>query len=850
MPEASARHDSIMRAAVEGNRGALVKTTGDGALASFEDPLDALGATLELQRMLSDPAATNGVRLAVRCGMHVGVSEARDKDFFGPAVNRAARIMSIAHGGQVLLSEATAVLLRDRLPAGTSLRALGAVRLRDLSTVERVYQVLHPALRESFPALRSLEATPNNLPHQATTFIGRERELAEARRELGAARLLTLVGAGGIGKTRLSLQVAAEVLEDFPDGVWLVEFAPLDDGRLVPQAVASVLGIKEEAGQPVTEALVKHVAERHLLLILDNCEHVVEACAALAARLMRQAPHARILASSREPLRVGGEVCFPVPALAGPGAQDPVAADALSQYPAVRLLVDRATAARATFSLTEDNARAIAEICQRLDGIPLAIELAAARVRALSVESIAARLNDRFHFLTGGSRTALPRHQTLRALIDWSYDLLTERERILFRRLAVFSGGWTLEAAEAVCSGAPVDEGDVLDLLTELIDKSLVIVVAEGDRYRLLETVRQYADEREVQSGEADATRSRHLAFFLALTEKLAPALLGPEQARALERLDLERENILSAHGWCLRMEGGAEPDYRLVHAIKQYWFIRGQLDLGHRVTVEAVQNAQGPTTGLARCKALWVAGQISSAMARYDEAPLYLLESLQLARALEDSRMVVSALNGLTAAALGQGDAERARVHCEEALHLANGLGNKRQIAVASNALAHIYRLQGQLDAAEPLYERTIELGRELGDREVAAVGLLNLAMVAIERGSAGQARALLGEVLAIAEHTGSKPAGKSALEVSVGLAALAGDWSRAARFYGIAQRQTDYTGIRRDRVDDAFLQPLISKTREALGEAVFAASHAAGYALDFDDGIAEARAWLTSTG
>ncbi|MET0917912.1 MAG: adenylate/guanylate cyclase domain-containing protein, partial [Burkholderiales bacterium] len=655
MPEAMARHDSIMRATVDGNRGALVKTTGDGALASFEDPLGALCATLELQRMLADPAATNGVRLPVRCGIHVGVSESRDKDFFGPAVNRAARIMSIAHGSQVLLSEAAALLLRGRLPTDVSLRDLGAVRLRDLSTVERVYQVLHPDLGGSFPALRSLEATPNNLPHQATTFIGREREIADARRELGKATLLTLVGAGGIGKTRLALQVAAEVLEDYPDGVWLVEFAPLNDARLVPQAVASVLGVKQEAGHSMTEALVKHIHDRRLLLVLDNCEHVVQTCAALAGRLMRRGPQARILASSREPLRVPGEVCFPVHALAVPGAQDSVAADALPQYPAVRLLVDRATAARPTFSLTEDNARAVAEICQRLDGIPLAIELAAARVRALSVESIAARLNDRFHLLTGGSRTALPRHQTLRALIDWSYDLLTESEGILFRRLAVFSGGWTLEAAEAVCSGDAVDESDVLNILTDLIDKSLVIVVAEGDRYRLLETVRQYADERATQSGESDATRSRHLAFFLALAEKLAPELLGPEQAVALKRLDLERENILSAHGWCLRMEGGAEPNCRLVHAIKQYWFIRGQLNLGHRVTLEAVQNAQGPTTGLSRCKALWVAGQIACVMARYDEAPLYLEESLQLARALGDSRMVVSVLNYLALAALGQ---------------------------------------------------------------------------------------------------------------------------------------------------------------------------------------------------
>lgn len=847
MRQALARHDAITRAAVDGNRGVVVKMSGDGAHSAFEDPLDALAATLELQRMLADPVATNGVLLRVRCGIHVGVSERRDNDFFGPAVNRAARIMSIAHGGQVLLSEAATALVRERLPAGVTLRDLGAARLRDLSNVEHVYQVVHPELRESFPALRSLEATPNNLPLQTTTFIGREREIDDASTALGATRLLTLLGAGGIGKTRLSLQVAADALEDYPDGVWFVELAPLTDERLVPQAVAFVLGVKEEAGRHVSEALVKHVADRRLLLILDNCEHVVQACAVLAEQLLRSGPSVRILASSREPLRASGEVSVSVPALAVPAGQDPIAVEALPQYPAVRLFIDRAAAARPAFRLTKDNAQAVAEICQRLDGIPLAIELAAARVRSLSVENIAARLNDRFHLLTGGNRTALPRQQTLRALIDWSFDLLTDNERMLFRRLAVFAGGWTLEGAEAVCSGGDVDESEVLNLLADLVDKSLVMVEADGGRYRLLETVRQYADERLTQSGESDAMRSRHLGFFLAFAEKVAPELLGPDQAAGLQRLDLERENILSAHGWSPHMEGGAEQDYRLVHAIKHYWFIRGLLNLGHRVTVDAVANSGGQTTSIARCKALWVAGQICCAMGRYEEATRYLQESLHTARALGDARTVVSVLNTLALAALGQGDRTAARVHCQEALDLANQLGNKRGIAVASNAMAQIYRLEGELDAAVPLYERTVVLGRELGDRDAAAVGFLNLAMVAIERGAAETARALLGEVLTIAEQTGSKPAGQSALEVSAGLAALAEDWERAARFYGMAERQAGNTGIQRDPADDAFLRPLISKTREALGDVRFALSHASGRTLNFEEVMAEARAWLS---
>ena len=843
-----ARHDEIARSAVTSNRGVVVKMTGDGIHAAFDDPCDAIGAAVQLQQAIATAETADGVTLSVRCGIHCGIGERRDNDFFGAVVNRAARIMDAAHGGQILLSQAVAILVGDRRPSGATLRDLGSVRLRDLASAERLYQVVHPQLRLEFPALRSLESTPNNLPQLSTTFVGREREIADVKKALGTARLLTLHGAGGIGKTRLSLQVAADVLQKYPDGVWFVELAPLTDERLVPQAVASVLGVKEEAGRSVSEALVKHVADRKLLLVLDNCEHVVHACAGLAEQVLKSSPGARILASSREPLRVSGEVSYPVQALAVPALQDTVAVEALPQYPAVRLFVDRVTAVLPAFNLTHDNALAVADICRRLDGIPLAIELAAARVRALSVENVAARLSDRFHLLTGGSRTALPRQQTLRALIDWSYDLLTEKERILFRRLAVFAGGWTLEAAEAVCSTGEVDENEVVDLLAGLVDKSLVVVEAEGGRYRLLETVRQYSDEQLTNAGETDATRSRHLVFFLADAEKVAPELLGPEQAAGLRHLDLERENILSAHAWSLRSEGGAELDYRLVHVIKHYWFMRGLLNLGHRVTVDAVTNSAGRANGLARCSALWVAGQICCAMGRYEEARPYLQESLQTARALGDARTVVSVLNQLTLAALGQGNRTAARVHCQEAFDLANALGNKRQIATASNALAQIYRLEGNLDAAEPLYEKTAFLGRELGDRDMTAVGFLNLAMVAIDRGAGARARVLLDEVLTIAEQSGSKPAAQSALEVSAGLAALAEDWERAARFYGMAERQAGNTGIQRDPADDAFLRPLMAKTREALGDTRFAASHASGRALDFDEVMAEARGWLSN--
>ena len=377
------------------------------------------------------------------------------------------------------------------------------MRLRDLASPERIYQLMHPKLREKFPALRTLEATPNNLALQLTSFVGRKRELDEVRTLLRNTRLLTLSGAGGIGKTRLSQQLAAEVMDDFPDGVWFVELAPLSDPRLVPQSVAIVLGVKEEAGHPVVEALVKYAKDRRLLLVLDNCEHLVQACAELVTQLLQSGPHLKILASSRESLRVAGEASYPVPALAVPDPGKTVALPAMTQYEAVLLFVDRAIAAQPSFQLTEQNAAAVADICQRLDGIPLALELAAARVRTLSVETIAARLGDRFRLLAGGNRTAMPRQQTLRALIDWSYDLLTENERALLRRLAVFAGGWTLEGAEAV--GAAGDIGEQR-CTRPPVEPGREVAGQHGGRGRALSAG---GDGAPVRAGASSTTRGR-----------------------------------------------------------------------------------------------------------------------------------------------------------------------------------------------------------------------------------------------------------------------------------------------------------------------------------------------------
>jgi predicted ATPase/class 3 adenylate cyclase len=846
MRAALARHDALGLDAVQSHRGRVVKTTGDGIHAVFDDPLDAIAATIALQQALADPAATAGVTLRVRCGLHVGVDERRDGDFYGRAVNRAARIMSAAHGGQVLVSEAVAVLVRERLSAGIALRDLGQVRLRDLASPEQIFQVVHPALRGSFPALRSLEATPNNLPQQVTSFIGRERELKDVKQLLSGTRLLTLVGPGGIGKTRLSLQAAADVLDDYPDGVWLVELAPLTNPRLVDQAVAIVLGVKEEAGHSVADALMSYVKGKRLLLVLDNCEHLIDASAALAKQVLQSGPGLRILASSREPLRVAGETHYAVPALATPEPGRAVTTESIGQYAAANLFGDRAAAAQPAFRINDRNAVAVADICHRLDGIPLAIELAAARVRSLPVETIAARLGDRFRLLAGGDRTALPRQQTLRALIDWSYELLVEPERELFRRLAVFAGSWTLEAAEWVGAGGDLDEKDVLSLLTRLVEKSLVTMDAEGGRYRFLESVRQYAQEKLSESGEEGAARSRHLAFLHGLAEKANAALEGPHQGTLLARLDLEGENILTAHSWCDCAEGGGELGLRLVHAVKLYMAYRGLLALLHRAALEALARPGAQLRTLARCRALHAAGQASFFIGQYGEAQEFLEDSLAIAQEIQDTARAAMVLEELSSVATGQGAIARARDYMKQALVLAGEQDNKRVLASVTTRLGQLCQMEGDLVTAARCHEQVMGLARELGDRETIAIALLNLAMVAIGRRSDDRARAMLQEALAIAAEIGSKLAGQSALDVAAQLAALRHDWQRAARCFGAAEAQTAQTGLKRDPADDAFLRPLVEQAREALGASAFDAAKTAGHALGYEEAMTEVRAWL----
>ena len=575
MQTALARHDALVRQAIEAHGGHVVKTTGDGFHAAFDTAHGAIGGVLAAQQALwAEPwLEIQPHALRVRMALHSGEAVARAGDYFGQALNRAARLMSIGHGGQILVSLATAELVRDQTAPGTTLLDLGEHLLKDLNRPERVYQLTGPGLPTEFPALRSLSALPNNLPVQLTSFIGREKEMAEVRHLLDATHLLTLTGPGGTGKTRLALQTAADVLDSFADGVWLVELASLADPALVTQTVAAALAVREQPGRALLDSLLDYLRAKKMLLLLDNCEHLIDACAQLAITLLSGCPNMKMLVSSREALGVAGETAYRVPSLALPDPSQ-TTLETLAESESARLFVERAQAAQPRFTLTAHNLGAIVQITQRLDGIPLAIELAAARVKVLSAEQIADRLDDRFRLLTGGSRTALPRQQTLRALIDWSYDLLTEPERAAWRQLSVFAGGWTLEAAEAVIGG------EALDLLSHLADKSLVSVEERDGaaRYRLLETGRQYGRDKLLEAGESPPTRDRHLAHFLDWATQLEPDFYGRDMLRALNQFGAELDNIRAALEWAqehdpeaalqLASSFGAYGQFRLQHGM------------------------------------------------------------------------------------------------------------------------------------------------------------------------------------------------------------------------------------------------------------------------------------------
>lgn len=896
-----AQHDHLLRLSVDSRRGTVIKTTGDGMLAVFGDPAAAVDAALAAQRALRDATWGETGPLRVRMALHAGAAESRDGDYFGPALNRVARILSIGHGGQVICSAVAADLARDGLPASVDLVDLGSHRLRDIDRPEQVYQVVVADLPRTFPPLRSLSTRRSNLPVSLTSFVGREKELAEVAALIGRHRLVTLIGTGGTGKTRLMLEAAGRLLDRHPDGVWLAELAPLGDPSQIPSEVARALGAPEVPGVPAISTVTAFVADKDLLLLLDNAEHLVDGTARFAERLLANAPNLRILTTSREALAVPGEAVLQLQSLSCPAvgigrsggiADAPVDVEGAASTEAVRLFTERAAAVDPAFTLRESNVASVVQICQRLDGIPLAIELAAARVSAMSPDDIALRLGDRFRLLAGGRRTAVPRQQTLHALIDWSWDLLTDDDRRLLRRLSVFTGGWTVPIAARIVGDGPdgMDPLDLDDGLTRLVDRSLVIVDRDAMRYRMLETIRQYAREKLIAAGEAPAVADRHLAVYAALAAQAEEPSRGPVMVDWLDRLDSELDNLGAALEWGLEAEPWTA--VRMATALLPYWAVRVMSQDNDARIVAAIEIARARVVGrpdadpadqalaatlLGEAARLWaMSGRVAVAIAWAEDATsladasghptarLYALGGLAVATVFAgragpggtDVRPIfekaadlaeqsgqwwmLALAAGFAGASLSTFDPDGGAALLQRGVEAARRSGSPYAIGAVSMARGRALGRRGEVDAAVAAFVVAIQRFQELGDERFVVASRSDLAHALRRGGRLEEALALYRETIGGWVHLGNRGAVANQLE-NVAYAHLErDDHDLAVRLLGAADaiREVAQASMAFDEEPEhaAYLERL----RAAMAPAAFDAAWAAGRALSQSDAVA----------
>jgi predicted ATPase len=703
-----------------------VKSTGDGIHAAFATAWAAVGAALDAQRALQREAWGTTGALRVRMGLHTGAAEARGGDYYGTAVNRAARLMAVAHGGQVVCSQVTADLMRDELDGDIALVDLGEHRLRDLETAERVFQITHAELRSEFPALRSLDAFPGNLPVQVSAFVGREEELAAVTDLLARERLVTLTGTGGVGKTRLAVQAAAAVLPRFPDGAWFVDLAPVGDPEFVAGEITTTIGLLEHRRATPEEALVRAIAHRNLLLVFDNCEHVVDVTAGLADQIVRRCPGVTVLATSQESLGVDGESTYAVRPLGGNDSS--------------RLFVTRAAAVRHGFELTAENSATVAELCRRLDGIPLAIELAAARVASMSPAAILERVDERFRLLAQGRRTARSRHQTLRAAVDWSYQLLAAAEQLVFARLSVFAGAFTLEAAESVVADEQVDSIDVLDILGGLVTKSMVTLDDTGalDRYRLTETMRDYAHQLLADREELQHFEQRHAAHYLRLAQEAGPHLIGADDRPWLERLDTEYPDVRAAITFLRELTDRAD-QARLVFALARFWWYLGMQHEGLE-WITSVLDVPFDAPPRQRGEVLALAALMAMDLDRYDLGVDLIEQSLACSKNANEPP-VAQALGTLAMSALVQNRPEDTFRYGEEAIAVARADGDPYRLCEALANVSGFFGVTVDDRRGIDLADEALAIARQLGNSYLLVVCLLS---AGITRYRADPARAI----------------------------------------------------------------------------------------------------------
>ena len=778
-----AAHDRVARDLLPRHHGREIDKT-DGMLLLFEAAAEAVAYALEYHRALADLA----VPLKARAGLHVGAVILRENspedvargakplEVDGLAKPTAARVMSLARGGQTLLtSEARAALGET----GLRVQSHGHWVMKGLTEPAELFEVgeaespfvAPPDSEKCYLVVRvgdrwlPVKQVPNNLPQQVTSFLGRERERADIKALLGRGRLLTLLGMGGLGKTRLSLQVAEEVMHDFPDGVWFLDLAPLRDPALVVGEAARVLDVHEEPGRPLVETLCMHLKPRRALLILDNCEHLIAASAAVANATLRAAPNLCILASSREALHVPGEQAYPILPL--PVPQRGATPEVLLQSTAVRLFVERAQLHKPSFTLTEREAPAVAELVSRLEGIPLALELAAARVRSLTVSDINTRLKDRYRILTGGGRVLQERQQTLRALVDWSYDLLNEGEQSTLRRLGVFVGGFDLAAAEEVCGEEPLMPEDVLDILGSLVEKSLVMLEErdDGARYRMLETIRDYAREKLEQGGDGAATQGRHCAHYFMMAKEANRGLKGSEQAAWIERVETEHDNVRAATA--LALAGGVDPFIAVKFAVAMlgFWILRGYSTEGRAMVRAALALPEVQASDLAQAHALYVGAALAETQSDYAEARQMLESCLVLRRRLGNPVDIAANLSTLSLARLPTGDASGAREVELEALQIFRQLGDRLGEAIGLLHLGQIELYVGNEQPARTHLEQCLVVSREIENQEVEGECELLLGELAFETNDHNQAAKRFARSLSVCRLAGDKRGDAKAL-------------------------------------------------------------------------------------
>jgi predicted ATPase/class 3 adenylate cyclase len=885
MQIALTRHDAILWEAIEEHGGSVFKTVGDAFCAVFPTALGALESALAAQRNLFSEAWGEEIgALRARIALHTGAAHERDGDYFGPPVNRVARLLSAAHGGQVLLSSSTQELVRDHLPPQTHLRDLGERRLKDLSRPERIFQLTAPDLPSEFPPLRTLETRTNNLPLQATPLIGREREVEAVCGLLRSpeTRLLTLLGPGGTGKTRVGLQVAAELVDDFEDGVFFVPIAAITDPTLVAPTIARVLGLSEGGARPAEELLEGYLRDRQMLLLLDNLEQVL-AAAPVVDRLLSTAAELKILATSRIPLGLYGEHEFPIPPLSLPDPESLPPLENLTEYEAVRLFVERASAVRPDFSLAENNAPAVVEICARLDGLPLAIELAAARIKLLPPQMLLDRLGNRLMILTGGARNLPERQRTLRNAIEWSYELLDEAEKMLFGRLGVFSSGATLEAMEAVCDAEGDLPTDVFEGASSLLDKSLLRQEEEATgepRFLMLETIHEFAQVKLEESGEVEAVKRVHAEYFLALAEDAEPMLWGAEDAAWLDRLKQDYDNMRAALSWAIEHEE-ATLALRVGGALRWFWYMEGYYGEGRRWLEAALGKDWGAAAAEARVRALEGVGWLASGQGDLDRAQAAAKEGLKLSTEAGLGDVVAADLQNVLGEGVARhrGDYEWAAELLSESLALHRKAGDIRGVAWSLCNLANVSSDRGNHEQAKDLYEEGLALSRELDGAELLGAYLINLGYESLLEGEPERAIALNEEAaelfrkrgrrgglqhtfdnlgwatLLLGDYERAETLHKQSLRVSrdlgdeliaseslEGLACTAGargEAERSAILFGAAEGLREAEGYQQAPSDQSLREPYLAAARSLVGEAAWVAAWKKGRSMQFEDAI-----------